>query len=361
MLRFVLLLDGLALWLVFTLTLGLFRHFYRHVQVSKVFKCIRAVSLVLTCFAGELDLVRGQRVEHAAEDLDVASVRQLLEKLVQASLDDVTGDEVKLEQLDYKLHIAMHLVLLPHLKLILIKEQDSLSVEILAQVIFQHGFLHRGTPLSSICLLSLQHLVELLLAAIEEQLSEVHLGVLRVIKLFEEADAEFDVQIKIGCLRCRLGEYYLHELEQQRWIVVEASHQLMLDSVEVVFRNLIQLHAQTADLCRELVLCVFFCAKQGRLIQFDLSLFVGQNKERHVVWARPAFLLKRHHEIDRVGLAALLLILNLLLLALLLLHIDGFRVWVLVATEIIHRYAVRVHSRLLAVRRGLWQAILLFN
>ena len=72
----------------------------------------------------------------------------------------------------------------------------------------------------------------------------------------------------------------------------------MLDSIEVVFRNLIQLHAQSANLCRELVLCVFFCSKQGRLIQFDLSLFVGKNKECHVVWARPAFLFKRHHEID---------------------------------------------------------------
>ena len=277
MLRFVLLLDGLALWLVFTLTLGLFRHFNGHVEVSKAFKCIRAVSLVLTCFAGVLDLVRGQRVEHAAEDLDIASVREFLEKLVQASLDDVTRDEVKLEQLDDKLHIAMHLVLLPHLKLVLIKKQDSLSVEVLAQVILQHGFLHRGTPLPSVCLLSLQHLIELLLAAIEEQLPEVHLSVLRVIKLLKEADAQFDVQIKIGCLSCRLGEYYLHELEKQRGIVVEAGHQLMLDSVEVIFRNLIQLHAQTADLCRELVLRVFFCAKQGRLIQFDLSLFVGQN------------------------------------------------------------------------------------
>lgn len=74
MLRFVLLLGGLAFLLVFTLTFGLFRHFYRNVEVTQFFKCIRVVSLVLTCFAGVLDLVRGQCVEHAAEDLDVASV-----------------------------------------------------------------------------------------------------------------------------------------------------------------------------------------------------------------------------------------------------------------------------------------------
>ena len=261
MLRFILLLDGLAFWLVFTLILGLFWHFNCHSEVTKVVSCIWVVSLILTCFAGVLNLVRGQRVEHAAEDLDVASIRQLLEKLVQASLNDVAGDEVKLEQLDDKLHVAMHLVLLSHFKLILIKEQDCLPVEILAQIILQHGFLHRSTPLTPVCLLSLQHLVELLLAAVKEQLSEVHFGVFRVIKLLEESDAQFDVQIKIGCLRCRFGENYLHELEQQRRIVVEGSHQLMLDSVKVFFRNLIQLHAQTANLCSKLVLRVFFCAK----------------------------------------------------------------------------------------------------
>ena len=120
----------------------------------------------------------------------------------------------------------------------------------------------------------------------------------RVAKLFKETDAELDVQIEISCLRSRLGKDYLHELEEQRRIVIEASHQLMLDSIEIISGDLVQLHAQTADLGSELVLCVLFCSEQSCLIQFDLSLFVRQNEECHVVWARPAFILKRHHEVD---------------------------------------------------------------
>ena len=137
----------------------------------------------------------------------------------------------------------MHLVLLSHFQLILVKNKDGLPAEVLAQIILEHGFFHRGTSFAPICLLSLQHFVELLLASVQEQLPEVHLCVLRVVKLLEEADAQLDVQVQVGCLRRRLTEDNLHQLEQQRWVIVKPSHQLVLDFVEVVLCDLVKLHS----------------------------------------------------------------------------------------------------------------------
>ena len=61
---------------------------------------------------------------------------------------------------------------------------------------------------------------------------------------------------------------------------------------------------------------------------------MGQNEQGHVVGPRAALVLERHHEIDRVGLLALLLLFKLLLLALFFLDIDRGHVRVLVAAKI---------------------------
>jgi len=133
--------------------------------------------------------VRSQRVKHAAEDLDVSCILELLKQLVKAGLHDVARDHVQLEQFDDQLHITKHLVLLAHFKLVLVEDKEHMLVEVLTQIILQHGLLHGRAPLTPISLLPLQHLVELLLAPVEKKFSEIHLSVVCIIKLLEEAHA----------------------------------------------------------------------------------------------------------------------------------------------------------------------------
>lgn len=120
----------------------------------------------------------------------------------------------------------------------------------------------------------------------------------------------------------------------------------MLDFIEVIFWDLIQKYSQSSHLCSELIVRVFFGPKQSLLIQFNLPLFMRQDKEGHIVWARPALLLKRHHGFNWVSLLEFLLVFELKLLALLLLDVDGIGVGVLVAAKILKWYTVCVHSRL---------------
>ena len=87
----------------------------------------------------------------------------------------------------------MHLVLLSNLELVLIEDEQHLFVEVLAQVIFKECFLHGGPTFAPVHLLSLEHLVELLLASIQQKLLKVHFGVLGVVKLLEKAGAQLDV------------------------------------------------------------------------------------------------------------------------------------------------------------------------
>ena len=104
----------------------------------------------------------------------------------------------------------MHLVLLASLELIFLEHEKHLLVKVLLQVILDQSLLHAGPPLTSMDLLTLDHLEELLLAPIEKQLFKVHLSVVRVIKFLEEAHAQFNVKIQIGCLRGALHEDDLH-------------------------------------------------------------------------------------------------------------------------------------------------------
>lgn len=83
----------------------------------------------------------------------------------------------------------MHLVLLSHFKFVLVEHEKHLLVKVLLQIVFDEGFLHGGSALSSMHLLALQHLVELLLASSQKQFFEIHFRVIWIIKLFEKADA----------------------------------------------------------------------------------------------------------------------------------------------------------------------------
>ena len=87
----------------------------------------------------------------------------------------------------------MHLILLAHFELVVVKNGHHLLIKVLAQVVLKHGLLHGCSALPPVGLLSLQHLVELLLAPIQQEFSEVHLCVFRVIEFLEEAHTQFDV------------------------------------------------------------------------------------------------------------------------------------------------------------------------
>jgi hypothetical protein len=77
------------------------------------------------------------------------------------------------------------------------------------------------------------------LATIEEQFTEVHLGVLGVVKLFEKAHTQFDVRVQVLSLCCALHEYNFHQLLQQRRVVVKPIHQLVLHFFEVLLADLV--------------------------------------------------------------------------------------------------------------------------
>ena len=104
----------------------------------------------------------------------------------------------------------MHLVLLAYLELVLVENKQHLLVEVVLQVIFKECFFHGGPALTSVHLLSLKHLVELLLASIKQEFLKVHFGVLWVIKLLEKTDAKLDVEVKEGGLSGALHENDLH-------------------------------------------------------------------------------------------------------------------------------------------------------
>ena len=89
----------------------------------------------------------------------------------------------------------MHLVLLPHFELVVVKDEKHGLVEVLLEVVLDESFLHRGSPFAPMHLLSLQHLVELLLATSQDQLAEIHLRVIRVVKLFEKLHAQSNVSV----------------------------------------------------------------------------------------------------------------------------------------------------------------------
>mmetsp|Transcript_5791 Transcript_5791/g.7810 ORF Transcript_5791/g.7810 Transcript_5791/m.7810 type:complete len:256 (-) Transcript_5791:1093-1860(-) len=157
--------------------------------------------------------VRREGVKHAAEHLNVARGK-LLEELVKARLHDVAIDHIQVEQFNNQAHIAMHLVLLLHLQLVLVKDEKHLFVEVLRKIVLDHGLFERGSSLSTVHLLALQHLVELSLAARQEQLFKIHLGVVLVVKLLEEAHAQLDVEIQESRLSRALHENDLHQLLQ---------------------------------------------------------------------------------------------------------------------------------------------------
>ena len=149
-------------------------------------------------------------------------------------------------------------------------------------------------------LLTLQHLVELLLAPVKEEFAEVHLSVLGVVKLLEEAHAQLDVRFEVLSLSGALHENDLHQLLQQGRVVVEAGHQLVLDFFEVFLRDLVEEHAQFANLGGEFVVRVLLGSvqTQTRLVQFHLSLLVRQHQQGHVVRSCFARRPQRHHELN---------------------------------------------------------------
>ena len=173
--------------LLLVLCLCLCLYLFLFVSIWRVGSCCssRIICLILTGLTWTNDLVIGQGFEHSAEHLDV-SRRKLLEKLIKACLNDIARDHVQLEELCNEFHVAMHLILLANLELILIENEEHLPVEVLAQIVFKECFLHGGTALAPVHLLSLKHLVELLLAPIQQKLLKVHFGVLRVVKLLEK-------------------------------------------------------------------------------------------------------------------------------------------------------------------------------
>ena len=167
------------------------------------------VRFLLSTLFRLINLESCQSVEHAAKDLDI-SPRKLLEELIEASFNDVSRDHVKLEKFDNQLHVSVHLVLLSHLQLVLVKNEKHLLVEVLLKIIFDKGFFHRGTPFSSVHLLALEHLIKLLLAACQKKFLEVHLCVLWIVEFFEKADAQFDVKVQKGSFRRRLHKNDFH-------------------------------------------------------------------------------------------------------------------------------------------------------
>jgi hypothetical protein len=149
-------------------------------------------------------------------------------------------------------------------------------------------------------LLTLQHLVELLLATVKQELAEVHLGVLSVVKLLEEAHAQPDVRFQVLSLSGTLHENDLHQLLQKGRVVVEAGHQLVLDFIEVFLRDLVEKHAQLAYLGGEFVVRVLLRSVQiqTRLVQFNLSLLVRQHQQGHVVRSCFARRPQRQHKLN---------------------------------------------------------------
>ena len=93
--------------------------------------------------------------------------------------------------------------------------EEHLLIEVLLEVILDECLLKRCTPLPPVVLLALKHLVELTLASRKEQLFEIHLSVLWVIKLPEKADAQLDVEVKERRLCRALHEDNFHQLLQE--------------------------------------------------------------------------------------------------------------------------------------------------
>ena len=84
---------------------------------------------------------------------------------------------------------------------------------------------------------------------------------LLVVKLLEKADTKLDVEIKESRLSCAFHEDDLHQLLQQRGVVIKVIHELMLDFVEVFLRDLVQENTKLADLGGELVVRFFLSSE----------------------------------------------------------------------------------------------------
>ena len=179
----------------------------------------------------------------------------------------------------------MHLVLLSHLQLVVVENVEHLLCEILLQIVLYESFFKRCAPLSSVHLLPLQHFVELLLAAGQEQLSEVHFSVVWVVKFLEKLHAKADVCVQVLGLCRALHEDDLDELLQEGRVVVELVQQLSLDFIKILPRDFVQEKAKSAHLVSELIVSLFLSAVEHTDIQLDLALFVGQDQQGHVVGA----------------------------------------------------------------------------
>ena len=180
----------------------------------------------------------------------------------------------------------------------MVVNEKHLLVEVLLEVILDEGFFERGSSLPSIHLLSLQHFVELSLATRQKQLPKVHLRVLRIIKLFEKAHAELDIQVEELRLCRALHENNLHQLLHQRRVVVEVIHELLLHPFKILFGNFVEQDPELADLGGELVVRLLLGSEHRGRVQFELPLLVGQYKQGHVVGSCSAFVLEAQHEVD---------------------------------------------------------------
>lgn len=260
--------------------------------------------MLLPVFAVGLNLEVGQLVQHLAQDLDILAV-DLLKHVIDAHRQNVGLDLVVLVKFDDQVHVSEHLLLEAELDLRLVEHVQHLLVELertrgLVCVCLCVGLVHAGAARAAVFLLDLEHLVELLLAPGQQELAEIHLYVLLVVELLEEGDAEPDVDLHKALFSGALHKDDLHQLVQQRRGVLEVFQKLLLNHIEIAFRQLIEQDSDLADVPVELV----DLRKRG-LTELGLALLMGEVQKGHINGPLLVKLSQTEHELQTVDLFAL--------------------------------------------------------
>lgn len=179
---------------------------------------VAPLALLLSRFFVGLALKVCQFIQHLAKNLHVLTV-DLFEHVVDAHSQNVGLNLVVLVKLNDQVHIAEHLLLETILYLSLVEDVKHLLVEFLIALggglSLLHSRVETAAAGAAILLLNLEHLVELLLTPGQQQLAEVHLYVLLIVKLLEEGDAQSNVDLHEGLLSGGLHKDDLHQLVQQ--------------------------------------------------------------------------------------------------------------------------------------------------
>jgi len=150
------------------------------------------VLLLSSQFACLVDYMTGKFLKHLAKNLNVLAI-YFLKHFIDALSQYVRLYLLMLVKFNYQAHVAEHLLLLSEFYLWFVEHVEHWLVVVSvcgsfitgSSLWLQQGFFHAGSADTAVFLLHLEHLVELLLASGQQQLAEIHLYILLVVKLLE--------------------------------------------------------------------------------------------------------------------------------------------------------------------------------